>query len=194
MTNGTVRFYNDNADDYAARERGPNPRLFPFLQRCKAAGKVLELGTGGGVDAAAIIKDGFDLDATDGSSELAAIATRRLGRPVRTMLFDELDAIDAYDGIYACASLTHVPRPNLQGIIEKVYRALTHGGAAWASFKTGVHEGTDALGRYYNYLSADELIAVWREAAPWRNVETESWLGGAYDSRATSWVAITAIR
>jgi predicted O-methyltransferase YrrM len=54
MTDGTVNFYNDNADDYAANESGPNPRLFPFLQRCKAAGKVLELGTGGGVDAAAI--------------------------------------------------------------------------------------------------------------------------------------------
>jgi hypothetical protein len=99
MTNETVKFYNDNADDYAANDVGPNPRLFPFLQRCKTAGKVLELGTGGGFDAAAIINGGFDLDATDGSSELAAIATRRLGRPVRTMLFDELDANDVYDGL-----------------------------------------------------------------------------------------------
>ena len=194
MTDETVKFYNDNADEYAANDVGPNPRLFPFLQRCKAAGRVLELGTGGGFDAAAIINSGFDLDATDGSSELAAIAARRIGRPVRTMLFDELEAIDAYDGVYACASLTHVPRADLPGIIAKIYRALTSAGVAWASFKTGIHEGTDAFGRYYNYLSSDELIAVWRDAAPWSDIETESWLGGAYDRRATSWVAVTALR
>ena len=105
MTKGTMRFYDDNADDYAATDVGPNPRLFPFLQRCKAAGKVLELGTGGGFDAAAIVNGGFDLDATDGSSALAAIATRRIGQRVRTMLFDELEAIDVYDGIYASAHL-----------------------------------------------------------------------------------------
>jgi SAM-dependent methyltransferase len=194
MTNETVKFYNDNADDYAANDVGPNPRLFPFLQRCKTAGKVLELGTGGGFDAAAIINGGFDLDATDGSSELAAIATRRLGRPVRTMLFDELDAIDVYDGIYACASLTHVPRADLQRIIAKVWRALTHGGVAWASFKIGHHEGTDAFGRYYNYLSEEELIASWGDAAPWHKIEREAWVGGAYDRKPTEWVAVTALR
>lgn len=194
MSNGTINFYNENADDYAANDVGPNPRLFPFLQRCKAAGKVLELGTGGGFDALAIINGGFDLDATDGSSELAAIATRRIGRPVRTMLFDELEAIDAYDGVYACASLTHVPRADLRGVLQKVYRALTYGGVVWASFKAGLDEGTDAFGRHYNYLSAEELTAIWRDAAPWRDIETESWLGGAYDRKATSWVAVTAVR
>ncbi|MCO5965216.1 class I SAM-dependent methyltransferase [Sinorhizobium meliloti] len=154
----------------------------------------MELGTGGGVDAAAIIGRGFDLDATDGSSELAAIASRRIGQPVKTMLFNELDAVGIYDGVYACASLTHVPRTDLRGVIEKVYRAMTENGVVWASFKAGAEEGSDALGRHYNYLSQDELMGLWRAAAPWREIGTEAWLGGAYDRKATEWVAVTAMK
>ncbi|MGK9335763.1 methyltransferase domain-containing protein [Sinorhizobium meliloti] len=194
MTDVTLGFYDTNAEKYAANGGAPNPRLFTFLDRCRPNGKVLELGTGGGVDAAAIIKRGFDLDATDGSSELAAIASRRIGRPVKTMLFNELDAIGIYDGVYACASLTHVRRSDLRGVIEKVYRAMIENGVVWASFKTGAEEGPDALGRHYNYLSQDELIRIWRAAAPWRAIETEAWLGGAYDRKATEWMAITAMK
>ncbi|MCA1493805.1 class I SAM-dependent methyltransferase [Sinorhizobium alkalisoli] len=194
MTDVTLNFYEKNAEDYAAGKLAPNPRLFTFLDRCRPEGKVLELGTGGGVDAAAIVKRGFDLDATDGSSELAAIASRRIGQPVRTMLFNELNAVGIYDGVYACASLTHVPRSDLRGVIEKVYRALSESGVFWASFKAGAEEGSDALGRHYNYLSQGELATLWRAAAPWRTIETEVWLGGAYDRKPTEWVAITALR
>ncbi|MBP2237061.1 uncharacterized UPF0146 family protein [Sinorhizobium kostiense] len=194
MIDETLRYYDTNADKYAANEGAPNPRLFTFLDRCRPKGKVLELGTGSGVDAAAIIGRGFDLDATDGSSELAAIASSRIGRPVKTMLFNELDAIGIYDGVYACASLTHVPRSDLPGVIERVYRAMIENGVVWASFKAGAEEGSDALGRHYNYLSRDELIWLWRAAAPWRAIEAEAWLGGAYDRKATEWVAITAMK
>ncbi|WP_248449303.1 class I SAM-dependent methyltransferase [Sinorhizobium meliloti] len=194
MTDVTLGFYDTNAEEYAADLGAPNPRLFTFLDRCRPKGKVLELGTGGGVDAAAIIGRGFDLDATDGSSELAAIASRRIGQPVKTMLFNELDAVGIYDGVYACASLTHVPRSDLRGVLEKVYRAMTENGVVWASFKAGAEEGSDALGRHYNYLSQDELMGLWRAAAPWREIGTEAWLGGAYDRKATEWVAITAMK
>lgn len=101
---------------------------------------ILELGTGSGTDARAILESGFQLDATDGSAELAAIASKRLGQPVRTMMFDELSAVQEYDGIYACASLTHVPRGELAPITEKTYAALAKGGIVWASFKTGATE------------------------------------------------------
>ncbi len=170
----------------------PNPRLFSFLDRCKPNGKVLELGTGGGVDAAAIIRSGFDLDATDGSPELAAIATSRIGRPVRTMLFSELEAVGQYDAVYACASLTHTPRSELPDVIARIRRAMIDEGIVWASFKAGVEEGSDALDRYYSYLSREELMSIWGAAGPWQSLEVEVWLGGAYDLKPTTWIAITA--
>ena len=37
------------------------------------------------------------------------VASRRLGRPVGTLLFHDLDAVEAYDGVWANACLLHVP-------------------------------------------------------------------------------------
>lgn len=190
----TIELYNAKAAEYAANENGPNPRLFAFLKRWKPGGRILELGTGGGADAKAIIEAGFVLDATDGSSELAAIASVRIGQPVRTMMFDELCANRQYDGVYACAALTHVPRPELGLIIRKIHAALVEGGIVWASFKTGTAEGEDGLGRYYNYLSAEDLVGCWRDNGPWGSLDIESWKGGAYDRKSTDWAAITAVR
>lgn len=188
----TINFYDANADRYAAEGR-VNPRLSGFLARCRPGGRLLELGTGSGVDARAIVDAGFSLDATDGSAELAAIASARIGQTVRVMLFGELDAVGIYDGVYACASLTHARRSELGAVIGRIHRALTTGGVVWASFKTGTAEGEDSLGRYYNYLPADELVRCWRDNGRWAHVEVESWLGGAFDRQPTEWAAITAI-
>lgn len=190
----TIEFYNSNAAEYAADGDTPNPRLFSFLKRCKPGGRILELGTGGGVDAKAILNARFQLDATDGSAELAAIASARIGQPVRTMMFSELCAIKEYDGVYACAALTHAPRSELGFVVQKIYSALADGGIVWASFKTGVAEGKDSLGRYYNYLSDADLMKCWHDNAPWTGVEIECWTGSAYDQRPTAWAAITAVR
>ena len=39
--------------------------------------------------------------------------SRRLGRPVETLLFHDLDEVEAYDGVWANACLLHVPRDEL---------------------------------------------------------------------------------
>ena len=137
---------------------------------------------------------GFDVDASDGSEELAKISSARLGRSVRTMAFNELDAIESYDGIYACASLTHARRSELPSIVAKIRAALVDGGVVWASFKTGAQEGEDSLGRYYNYLSPNELVTCWQDNGPWTRVKIQSWVGSGYDQRVTNWSAITAHR
>ncbi len=148
---------------------------------------------GGGFDARAILDAGFALDATDGSAELPAIASSRLGQTVKVMLFNELDAVGRYDGVYACASLTHAPRADLGPVIGRIHRAMVPGGIVWASFKTGTAEGKDGLGRTYNYLSADELDQLWRANGTWAQLALESWQGGAYDQRPTEWTAVTAV-
>ncbi|EEA92479.1 class I SAM-dependent methyltransferase [Pseudovibrio sp. JE062] len=194
MSNNTLKFYQENASTYATHKSRPNSMLFLFLERCKAGGRILELGTGAGVDAQAILEAGFKLDATDGSSELAALATHRLGQEVKVMMFDELAANDTYDGVYACASLTHASKENLPTIFEKIYRALVSGGSVWASFKVGSHDGTDSFGRYYNYISKEELDAFWKQAGPWASITYESWEGSGFDKVPTSWVAISATK
>lgn len=188
-----IDFYDANAVAYAA-DGTVNSRLAPFLSKVLPGGSILELGTGSGKDAKVMIQAGFVVDATDGSHELAAIASNYLGRTVRIMRFDALAAEETYDGIYASASLLHVPRKDLASVLRKIHTALKPNGVVWASFKVGSNEGLDRLGRYYNYLDASELMALWEAAAPWTRMELEQWLGSGFDDQPTHWAAITAVR
>ena len=75
-------------------------------------GIILDFGCGSGRDTKAFLDAGFRVDATDGSAELCALASSYTGIRVRQMLFNELDAVDQYDGIWACASILHLPGQN----------------------------------------------------------------------------------
>ncbi|HBF31396.1 class I SAM-dependent methyltransferase [Rhizobium sp.] len=193
MNNKTLAFYAANAAEYVSHGT-VNPRLNSFLERLPHGGTILELGTGSGVDAKAMLNAGFRVDATDGSGELAQEAEKLLGQPVRQMLFTELKAEKIYDGIYANASLLHAPRTDLPDIISRIHRSLKIGGYVWASFKGGQQEGLDGLGRYYNYLSESELNQLWSSNGQWASLEHERWLGSGYDKLPTEWHCIIARR
>lgn len=190
----TLRFYADNAATYAQHATShTGQRLDAFLALVPAGGKILELGCGNGRDAAHMLSLGFDVDATDGTPELAAEAARRLGKPARILHFDELVAIAAYDGIWACASLLHAPASDLVDILVRIRRALRSGGTFTASFKAGTGEGRDTLGRYYNYPSPERLRSDY-EAAGWTDLNLETNMGSGYDARPTQWLWMTARR
>ena len=171
----TLRFYRENASAYAEREiTSRRVRLGRFLALLSPGAAILELGCGAGFDTAEMLALGFDVSATDGSPEMAAEASRRLGRPVGTLLFGDLDAVEAYDGVWANACLLHVPRNELPQILKRIWRALKPGGAFYASFKTGDAEGRDTLNRYYNYPSPDWLRTNYTSAGSWSSLEIES--------------------
>ncbi|WP_313026492.1 class I SAM-dependent methyltransferase [Brucella sp.] len=193
MSNDTLGFYANNAATYAASS-SINRKLDSFLKHVRPTGRILELGTGSGQDAKAMLSRGFDVDPTDGSPELAQEASALLQRPVRQLLFHELDAVDRYDGIYASASLLHAKRADLPNIVKHMHRALKPGGWLWASFKDGPGEGYDALGRYYNYMSAEEIARIWNDNAAWNFLSLESWQGGGYDQKPTLWHSVLSQR
>jgi len=184
----TLKFYADNAATYVRHAGGPTPQLAGFLARLPPGGAILELGTGNGRDAAAMLAAGFAATPSDASPELAAQAEARLGRPVRIMAFHELDDITAYDGVWACAALLHAPRDELTGDLARIFRALRPGGHLVASFKAGGGEGRDALGRYFNYPDADELRAHLEAAADWASIDISENDGSGYDGRPTRWL------
>ena len=138
MDEGTLQFYRSNAQAYAGREiASRQARLNRFLAVLPSGASILELGCGAGADSAQMLAAGFDVRPTDGSPELAAEASRRLGRPVETLLFHDLDEVEAYDGVWANACLLHVPRPELGKVLTLIWRALKPGGHFYASFKAG---------------------------------------------------------
>lgn len=191
-TDPTASFYTDNAAIYAARERRlPRQRLDAFLTALPARATILELGCGGGHDAAYMMSRGFDVTPTDGSAELAREAEKRLGRPVRVMRFEVLDATEIFDGIWAEASLLHVPRSVLPDVFDRILRALKMGGIFHASFKAGEADGHDKFGRYYNYPSAVWLEAM-LSAGGWRNITMTEADGGGFDGEPTRWLYVKA--
>jgi SAM-dependent methyltransferase len=188
----TLDFYAAEAPVYTASGRDGIARHLPaFLERLKPGARILELGCGGGIDAAHMLAAGFDVDATDGTAEIADQAAQRLGRPVRIMRFDELQSVADYDAAVASASLLHVPRAALPDIIQRIWMALKPGGWHVASYKGGGTEGRDHFGRYFNYLHANELDALYREAAAWAAIDIVSGMGGGYDGVQGPWHIVT---
>ena len=173
MDEDTIRFYRSHAQAYAAREIAPHQRLTRFLASLAPGASILELGCGAGADSAQMLARGFDVTPTDGSPELAAEASRRLGRPVATLLFHDLDKVEAYDGVWANACLLHVPRGELAQVLTLIWRTLKPGGYFYASFKAGEQDGRDALNRYYNYPSPDWLRATYSSAGNWNSLSIE---------------------
>lgn len=191
MTNS---FYDDNAETYAARDRKtPTTRLDAFLAALPAGLRILELGCGGGQDCAYMLSKGFDVVPTDGSAELARQAEKLIGRPVEVMRFEELAAREEFDGVWAEASLLHVPRTDLPAILALIRNALKEDGIFHASFKAGSAEGHDDFGRYYNYPSREWLQEL-LVAGGWRDVVISEADGSGYDKKPTRWLYLAACR
>jgi cyclopropane fatty-acyl-phospholipid synthase-like methyltransferase len=167
--------------------------LDAFLGALAAGASILELGCGGGQDSAYMMSRGFDVTATDGSPQLSKEAETRIGKPVRVLRFEDLAARDQYEGVWAEASLLHVPRSTLPDILERILQALKKGGILHASFKSGVRHGHDSFGRYYNYPSVKWLGDI-LVAGGWKDVSITKGEGGGYDGKPTPWLYVNAIK
>lgn len=177
----TLQFYRSNAQSYADWAKAPSARLRAFLALLPSGGSILELGCGAGNHSAVMLEAGFQVRATDGSPEMAEIASRRLGHPVEAMLFHELDEQGVYDGVWASACLLHVPREELAGILGRIHRALKPSGVFYASFKIGESDGRDHLGRYYNYPSPEWLRAIYAAAGEWDSLTSDTSVIQSFD-------------
>jgi len=157
-----------------------------FLAHVPVHGHILDAGCGSGRDAKAFCEEGFRVTAFDASSAVAKLAARYCGFPVRVRTFEEMDEVDMYDGIWCCASLLHVPAPDVSATLATLWRALKPGGALYVSFKSGKGEHsmegrifTDADERRLRGWLADirdiGLTEIWqtRDALPGRD---EQWL------------------
>ena len=141
-----------------------------FLAHLAPGARILDLGCGSGRDTKAFLQLGFHVDAADGSAEMCRSASKRTGIPVKQMLFQELDEIDVYDGIWACASILHLPKPELADVLKRISAALKIGGVLYASFKYGTFEGM-RNGRFFTDFTEESLAAFWQEIEGLRIME-----------------------
>lgn len=88
------------------------------------------------------------MTAVDGSEEMCRYASEFTGIQVQNMLFQDLDAQNQYDGIWACSSILHLPKSELHMVLSKMADALRDDGIIYTSFKYGDFEG-ERNGRYF---------------------------------------------
>lgn len=185
----TLQYYNENAaafisgtvraDMASAREK--------FLDCLPSGARILDFGCGSGRDTKAFLQQGFLVDAADGSEELCREASALTGIPVKHMLFQELDSVNVYDGIWACASILHLPKKELKEVLEKIAAALRPDGILYTSFKYGTFEGfrkeryftdftEESLREFWTEIPSLDLFETWitQDARPGR--EAEQWI------------------
>ena len=108
------------------------------------------------------------------------------------MLFDKLDAVNQYDGVWANASLLHVPEHSLSSVLGRIHRALRSGGIFVATYKAGAGGGRDRLGRYFNYPDHEALQMAYICAGAWSSLKIDCRAGGGYDQVPTQWLIVLA--
>lgn len=154
----TIEYYNQNADDFFSNTvRVDLSSLYkPFTKLLPEKANVLDAGCGSGRDAMYFSELGYSVTAFDASAELVRKAKEYTGLDVLLMTFSELDKVNTYDGIWACASLLHVPKTELPDTFMRFEKALKSKGVWYLSFKLGQHERT-SCGRAFTDLNEEEL-------------------------------------
>ena len=121
----------------------------------------MDAGCGSGRDALFFKQNGYSVTAFDASPELASLATQALGEPVKVMTFLGFDSAAEFDGIWACASLLHVPALEIDAVFHRLTNALKIGAPLYVSFKYGSTEGRRGE-RFFNDYNEVKLQALLR--------------------------------
>ena len=160
----TLAYYNNNASSFAG---GTLDLEFTdiqdgFLKYLKLGALILDFGCGSGRDTRYFLSKGYKTEAIDGSEEMVKIASENTGTEVKHMLFQNFNETEKYDGIFACASILHVPYAELPDILNRISNALKPDGIFYTSFKYGDFEG-ERNGRYFTDMTEERFATLLKE-------------------------------
>lgn len=160
----TIDYYNQNTQSFIDHTVDVDMRdtQNQFLSYLEPASWILDFGCGSGRDTKFFKESGYLVDAVDGSEELCKYASEYAGVPVKQMFFQELDAKNRYDGIWACSSILHLPYEELFLVMKKMVEAVKPDGIIYTSFKYGTFEG-ERNGRYFTDMT-EETFAKFLES------------------------------
>lgn len=151
-------YYNNNAKDFfeGTVHANMDEHYRFFLERMTESGSILDAGCGSGRDSLYFKKLGYEVTAMDASDELCKLAEEYIGQKVFNIKFQDITFQSTFDGIWACASLLHVPSIELEDVLERLKIALKPKGILYASFKYGDFEG-ERNGRFFHDLTEEKV-------------------------------------
>lgn len=157
----TLNYYDANAAAFV--EGTINSDMSHIYERFEAllpeGAKVLDLGCGSGRDAKHFIEKGYEVEAVDGTQKLCDFATEYIGQEVKCVLFENIDYVKEFDGVWACASLIHVDKEELPNVIAKVRDGLVDGGVLFTCFKYGDEEVV-RNGRFFSNYNEETIKEI----------------------------------
>jgi SAM-dependent methyltransferase len=179
---GTLKFYDENAEHYCQStvNLDLNKVYETFLKEIPFRGHILDAGCGSGRDTRAFLDRGYRVTAIEASPALAGFAKAFTKHPCEILLFQDMSFHAEFDGIWACASLLHIPKREISDLIPRFIDALKAAGIFYLSLKEGEGERVASDGRFFSDYTADsfrEILAAFpllQEIAFWKTEEVRS--------------------
>jgi 2-polyprenyl-3-methyl-5-hydroxy-6-metoxy-1,4-benzoquinol methylase len=158
----TISYYNGNADAFRRRtmECKVTPLYDAFLSHLKPGDRILDAGCGPGRDSVVFLRRGFRVTAIDASSSMVELATKAMGQPAIIQPLQDIDYVNEFEGVWACASLLHLASSQIDDVLKRIVRALKPGGSLFISVKHGNGERFDSDGRLFCDYTNDSLRAL----------------------------------
>jgi len=186
-----LRYYERHADEYIKNTESLDMRELhsAFIKYLPKHAYILDAGCGSGRDSVIFLSEGFQVTAIDASAAMVKAAISRKV-PAIQMAFQEVSFVEKFDGIWACASLLHVPRMEIEQVLRRLYRALKVSGIIFITLKEGTGEGNSPEGRFFANYSLEEIKEYLSSVGFWQIVFAKH----TPDSKGKLWINILARR
>jgi SAM-dependent methyltransferase len=159
----TLGHYDDHAEDFwqGTRDHDVSQNIDSLLRRIESDPPftILDFGCGPGRDLKALAERGHIAVGLEGAEKFAAMARAYSGCEVWRQDFLALQLPDEFfDGVFANATLFHVPSQELPRVLMSLYACLKPGGVLFTSIPRGNNEEGWNSGRYGVYHD----LETWR--------------------------------